>query len=232
MNYRTQKKTLRDMNRLSKFFPLQINRSCMSIKMPFSFPARVPFCCSGLKQHVLLYVARRLVLPTIIPALLCVVVTLPMYSGNGLASSVLSLFQCETGTMVAEASAIALPSLPAAMSPLRFPCLPHSNPTTHTRTGAQARTQRRHKMSFANVLPVLLVAALVAAGSSSSSSSSSRSPEQHPHNRPDEAFQCDVNRETRATIAFKALELLKMNDFRLVKTGIFAGHVRTLVVVE
>ncbi|KAM3575922.1 hypothetical protein VYU27_002257, partial [Nannochloropsis oceanica] len=76
-------------------------------------------------------------------------------------------------------------------------------------------------MYFASVLPVLLLAVLAASGRSSSTSTSSTN---HPHNRPDEAFQCDVNKETRATIAFKALERLKMNDFSLVKTGIFAGH--------
>ncbi|TFJ86121.1 hypothetical protein NSK_002941 [Nannochloropsis salina CCMP1776] len=42
--------------------------------------------------------------------------------------------------------------------------------------------------------------------------------------RSGEAFQCDVDRESRATIALKALEILKMNDFTVVKPGIFAGH--------
>jgi len=119
----------------------------------------------------------------------------------------------------------ACPSL-SAMSRFRSSHSPTFK-THHTHTHRH-RAQRRCKMSLASVLPVLLLAALAAAGSSSSSSSSSSSlnPEQHPHNRPDEAFQCDVNRETRATIAFKALELLKMNDFSMIKTGIFAGHVR------
>ena len=42
---------------------------------------------------------------------------------------------------------------------------------------------------------------------------------------PGEQFKCDVDRETRTTIMFKALEILEMNDFELVKTGIFGSHV-------
>ncbi len=56
--------------------------------------------------------------------------------------------------------------------------------------------------------------------------SSSEQPPPH-NNRPgDEAFKCDVHREERATITFKAMELLQRERFELVKTGIFAGHVR------
>jgi hypothetical protein len=78
---------------------------------------------------------------------------------------------------------------------------------------------------------VLLVLVLLTttAGTAAVSTASVESESESPYPFAPEPFECDVPRETRATISLRALELLRRAGFEHVETGFYASHVRTCI---